>query len=633
MFLSSSSTDEGSPNNPSTSFIFLSLTNCSDELGQSHHSNFSIRDYACNNRSKNIQKSWPFSSTSLQLCLKHGLSDPLPSMQPLNSVVSHPPEASSLKKPDIALVEAISCKRKFEKLVLNHALAESKHGFENGSLVSNSKSKIKVANIDSGQQAISKPSNPRGKPRMKVKTMVDIYAAAKGCTLEDIDERNGRKWAVTSSYSNQVVSEKNKTEVCNKRKNHSVIDEDAAGNGIGPVYTDAKGQKLRIISEFNEKASEPSREHEEDVSEKKYFKGKRLGGKKYYKHCKDNASEILEYLGGGYSGKCRVMEKSETPGTTQCRIKKNEHPMSADPLVSTGPSHASVDLSETVSYPLISQNSWRSCGESQVSGKITKRERCSMHVEKVFGSGGKSVMKLKKEEEDEDSGRWESEMTQERVLTDWDDNEEADRVFLSSNTSTTGGEETGNNNKGDGNMLDKTNELVYERSGCERGGSTFMEVDLIPIPGPPGSFLQCPWDMETEHHGNYAVITSHVKSSQDQPDLTDRNSSESVISNHAALETQTYRLHNIITTVPAAPSNSNSVLRLMGKDLVVINQLREETSHGDYSSLKPTSQPQNLSKKQHVSPPVHRPYGGNSLYLNTSTSFYNNSDQEIPLDF
>lgn len=255
---------------------------------------------------------------------QHGLTDPLPPMQPLNFVVSLPPEA-------------ISCKRKFEKLCSNQALAETKQGFENGSLASGSKSKIQVANVnknpikkcgfvvkagacgdgeskadqgcvttlnahidkclsvDSGQQPISKP-------RRKVKRMVDIYATAKRCTLEDLDQRNGTKWDMSSSYSsNKVVSDNNKPQVCNKRKKRSVlhanIDEDAAT--IGPVYIDAKGQKLRIISEFNEKASE------EDVSEKESSKeGKgnyrgfreRLLGKKYHKHCKCNASEVCMHV-------------------------------------------------------------------------------------------------------------------------------------------------------------------------------------------------------------------------------------------------------------------------------------------------------------------------------------------------
>ncbi|CAF2329423.1 hypothetical protein BRARA_J01060 [Brassica rapa] len=583
---------------------------------------------------------------------QHGLTDPLPPMQPLNFVVSLPPEA-------------ISCKRKFEKLCSNQALAETKQGFENGSLASGSKSKIQVANVnknpikkcgfvvkagacgdgeskadqgcvttlnahidkclsvDSGQQPISKP-------RRKVKRMVDIYATAKRCTLEDLDQRNGTKWDMSSSYSsNKVVSDNNKPQVCNKRKKRSVlhanIDEDAAT--IGPVYIDAKGQKLRIISEFNEKASE------EDVSEKESSKeGKgnyrgfreRLLGKKYHKHCKCNASEILECR-RGYSEECVI--KKHLWRNVCDQPSENGHSLSAaDPPVSRGPSHANFDLTETVSSLLNSHNSWRSCGESQVSGKITKRERCSMPVDKV---------KLKKarsenEEEDEDSGRWESEMTQERVMADYNDNEERYKVFLSSKTSTTGGEEIGNNNIRDDNMLDKTStdadaefeSMVYEETGCddteERGGNTFMEVDPIPIPGPPGSFLQSPWDMETdasEHRGNFSV----------------KSLSESTFGQAAPHMIQ-QDLGLLSKSFHAAPSSSTSVLRLMGKDLMVINQ-REDTSRGD-SCLKSTSQFQDLAKTQHVSPPAHllpRSYGGNGLYTPAQafTTFRDNSNQEL----
>ncbi|KAG7534429.1 hypothetical protein ISN45_Aa08g019860 [Arabidopsis thaliana x Arabidopsis arenosa] len=821
MFLSSTDQTSPSNNNPSSSSNFLHLTNSSDELGQSHLSSFSIRDYAFSYRTKNIKKSWPFSSTSLQLCLKHGLSDPLPPIQPLGTVISHSPE---VKKPNITHVEAISNKKKSEKLGSNQTLVETKQGFENGLLASGSKSKIQVAmanknprkkgglvvkpgacvdsgskedhsclfsasesmalrtcpicktfssasnttlnahmdqclSVDSGQQLISKPNRPKTKPRLKVKSMSDIYASAKEGTLEDLDKRNGTKWAMISSYSNRVVSD-NKHEVVNKEKKRSVlrvrIDEDAAG--IGPVYIDAKGQKLRILSKFNEKASDPSREYE-DVCEKKSSsegKGskslkKKPRGEKYYKHRKlvpqtrkvtvrkGNASEMLEYS-RGYSKEGKDFERLETSGPGQRRIfnqriltkrrlsrhgnkngtkfcdqpSENGHSLSEDPLVSRGPSHVSTDLSETVSSPLNSLGSWRICGESQVSGKswalsrnksvesdlfVANPLKCSIPVEKEFSSKAKGIMKFKKARldfsENEDTGKWESEMTQERELSDYDDwdadDGETDKVVLSSNPSFSGEdndyesfEETGYNTKGDDAMLDKNNDadvefesMIYEKTGCETAEqeSSFMEVDPIPIPGPPGSFLPSPWDMGTdaiEHHGNSSVITSQVHSSQDQFDLTDRNSSESpvsAISHFAAPETQTLSLPNIITTdkrpsrfrdsdqscccqrkekaledttfcqppqrmiqqdldflsksVPAVPSNPNPVLRLMGKDLMVINQ-REEPSHNE-SSPKPTSQFLHLSKTQQASPSVnhlHRPSSG-SGYFDTSTRFYN----------
>ncbi|XWS09559.1 hypothetical protein CRYUN_Cryun39dG0000600 [Craigia yunnanensis] len=47
---------------------------------------FSIRDYVFTARNKDIKKNWPFSPKKLQLCLKHGLKDPLPPFQPLDTV-------------------------------------------------------------------------------------------------------------------------------------------------------------------------------------------------------------------------------------------------------------------------------------------------------------------------------------------------------------------------------------------------------------------------------------------------------------------------------------------------------------------------------------------------------------------
>lgn len=57
------------------------------------------------------------------------------------------------------------------------------------------------------------------------------------------------------------------------------------------------------------------------------------------------------------------------------------------------------------------------------------------------------------------------------------------------------------------------------------------EVDPIPIPGPPGSFLPSPRGMGSEDlQGNSSLTTSRVQSSQDQRDFIDGDSSDSPIS-------------------------------------------------------------------------------------------------------
>lgn len=55
-----------------------------DDTNDNHLPNFSIRDYVFGLRSKDIACNWPFSPTSLQLCLKHGVKNLLPPFQPLD---------------------------------------------------------------------------------------------------------------------------------------------------------------------------------------------------------------------------------------------------------------------------------------------------------------------------------------------------------------------------------------------------------------------------------------------------------------------------------------------------------------------------------------------------------------------
>lgn len=83
------------------------------------------------------------------------------------------------------------------------------------------------------------------------------------------------------------------------------------------------------------------------------------------------------------------------------------------------------------------------------------------------------------------------------------------------------------------------NNLIAENTDLGEGGmdskdgqgNYFSEVDPIPIPGPPGSFLPSPRDMGSEDlQGNSSITTSRVHSSEDHHDLVDRDSSDSPVS-------------------------------------------------------------------------------------------------------
>ncbi|EOA12845.1 hypothetical protein CARUB_v10025812mg [Capsella rubella] len=761
MFLST----ENPPNDPlfsSSSSHFLHLTTSSHELGQSHLSNFSIRDYAYSNRKNNIKNNWPFSPKSLHLFSTHGVTDPLPPFQRF-STVSNQFENTASSSSGKQIVSYVHQGRDLAKLGLNQSLAETSKGgcsqsriIENGLFPSTSISKsaveIVVATtsnksnhhsrkcgrgmvkskedscggglvttsestmaskicpicktfssasnttlnahidqclsvdsamppvVDSAQPPVvsSKPSKPRSKPRVKVKTMVDIYASAKEGTLEDLDKRNGTKWVSILSCTNRVVGDK--SEVSKKRKVSPV--------GVGPVYIDAKGQKLRILSEFSEKKTccTVSREqHDNGSSENNPFSQgsngnhkclrKNRRGRKPHKYVKlinqkGNTSEIPEYQ-RGFSGEGsstghrriynqRMLTKH---GLISKKLKEEGHKSyslrdqpsedddvtwsGGDPILSRG-----TDLSATNSYALNKQKLGSEIARKNKTLVKSKRVQSrSLRVRRSENEEGSlegvhvNTLRVKKtlpliqkdkfppaknfcsnalqvsdaspratsmrklsspfvpnawrrlsmpvelnkarldfseEEDEEELGKWESEMTQERELSDDDyisgDKGEKDEVLLRSNPSSSGyddyndDDEENSEEEEDFNQrtheLEKTDDTGAEfdqtdsppsnegipsdramyyskevgnmmygqtsykedvRFGSEVGqGSLFVEVDTIPIPGPPGSFLPSPRDMGfDENLGNSSVITSQIQSSMDQ---RDRNSSESPVS-------------------------------------------------------------------------------------------------------
>ncbi|XP_073061622.1 uncharacterized protein [Primulina eburnea] len=72
---------------------------------------------------------------------------------------------------------------------------------------------------------------------------------------------------------------------------------------------------------------------------------------------------------------------------------------------------------------------------------------------------------------------------------------------------------------------------VGEMDVNEGQGNYFVDVDPIPIPGPPGSFLPSPGRMSSEElQGNSSLTTCRIQSSEDKHELMDVDSSDSPIS-------------------------------------------------------------------------------------------------------
>ncbi|KAJ8765142.1 hypothetical protein K2173_010633 [Erythroxylum novogranatense] len=95
----------------------------------------------------------------------------------------------------------------------------------------------------------SKLTRHRFKPR-KTKLMVDIYATAQQCTLEELDRRNGRTGAKDSNLPTLDAQNIGTSSEVRKYRLSQVYSPDVGD--VGPVYIDANGTKLRILSKSND---------------------------------------------------------------------------------------------------------------------------------------------------------------------------------------------------------------------------------------------------------------------------------------------------------------------------------------------------------------------------------------------
>ncbi|KDP29507.1 hypothetical protein JCGZ_19220 [Jatropha curcas] len=174
--------------------------------------------------------------------------------------------------------------------------------------------------------ADSKLTRHRIKPK-KTRLMVDVYSTALPCTLEDLDRRNGTNWATVSSMPTQETEKIESSNEGKKQRVSPAHPEDAGD--VGPVYIDANGTKLRILSKFNEQQSMSKvgedigpRKHLKGVKGSKYIskkKKKRLAQKhqKYLKHVPQRKKVFSHEAYGsqisegqeGYKGEAKTSEK------------------------------------------------------------------------------------------------------------------------------------------------------------------------------------------------------------------------------------------------------------------------------------------------------------------------------------
>ncbi|KAM1552935.1 hypothetical protein PS1_005722 [Malus domestica] len=170
----------------------------------------------------------------------------------------------------------------------------------------------------------SKPvTRYRIKPR-KTKLMVDIYTTAQHCTLEDLDRRNGSSWA-TSVSSFPTRDKKSEVPVEEKRRRVSSVHPDDID--VGPVYVDANGTKVRILSKFDDAPSPSVPKEVEHLRPRKPLKpgkgSKFLSAKKQKRH----PSKHQKYLKLAPQSKDLLSPKAHSSqiheGQETCGAKEN----------------------------------------------------------------------------------------------------------------------------------------------------------------------------------------------------------------------------------------------------------------------------------------------------------------------
>ncbi|URE46169.1 hypothetical protein MUK42_17384 [Musa troglodytarum] len=126
----------------------------------------------------------------------------------------------------------------------------------------------------------SKLSKPTEKPRKK-RLMVDIYATAPRCTLEDLDKRNGTNWANEMAFATAPT-----VEVDMETNKPKLLPTESTDDVEGSVSVNSAGTKLKILSKFNGmpkfKEELKFQKHEEVIETRKKF----LVGKKKHLNAK-----------------------------------------------------------------------------------------------------------------------------------------------------------------------------------------------------------------------------------------------------------------------------------------------------------------------------------------------------------
>ncbi|KAK9138962.1 hypothetical protein Sjap_009556 [Stephania japonica] len=169
---------------------------------------FSIRDYVLAVRDKDIYLNWPFRDKHLQLFMKLGVSRVLPPFESHDSMRKNQSNGddfgsnhakddkticSSIDKPNVGLYREEVPMMEIHDHIEKNSLHSSNHMVHHSTTdkAFNDMDKV-VAVVTATKKLRYKRKKRKGKPKMR--SMVDICAEARPCTLEELDKIDRSKW-------------------------------------------------------------------------------------------------------------------------------------------------------------------------------------------------------------------------------------------------------------------------------------------------------------------------------------------------------------------------------------------------------------------------------------------------------
>ncbi|XP_071730293.1 uncharacterized protein [Rutidosis leptorrhynchoides] len=377
----------------------------------------------------------------------------------------------------------------------------------------------------------------RIKPRT-TRLLVDIYKTAPHCTIEELDRRNGTSWATNSSFPDQELEFQAEKETKEEPKQPTFVPEVADRDGA--VYIDKNGKKVRILSmpTFKKLDDREARKlHKRGKASKIIAENKKKKKKAFVKNLKPSTNSKKATSGQeenvGVEDSCNK-DESDQPMKARVSAETDDFAITRPPWACslrtssakkmipalTKPKEGvdpSVIGSKEIKFPSLEKNLSKLNLKRKVSVLETSRHQC-LSIEDNVTAPSQNTLEKKSRLEEYTDEKLSSEMV---CVLDVEKKNSVNGVpFQGSFTGIKNhmDDEFSDQYLDDNVMIEHNTEDLMDP--LQKDGDYFVEVDPIPIPGPPGSFLPpSPGaDMVSEElQGNSSLTTmSRVHSSEDQ---------------------------------------------------------------------------------------------------------------------